>query len=400
MNIKLSKRVMDLEESPTLAITAKAKALKAQGIDVIGFGAGEPDFDTPQNIKDAAIRAINEGKTKYTAVGGIDELKRAVVEKLKRDNDLDYEMENVSVNCGGKHSFYNLCQAMLNDGDEVIIPAPYWVSYPPMVELALGKSVIIETTQAEGFKITPEQLKNAVNDKTKMFLINSPSNPSGAVYSKDELEALCEVVKGKDILIVSDEIYEQLVYDNGGEFTSPANLGEVIKEQTIILNGVSKAYSMTGWRIGYTVGNTQVIKAMNKIQSQSTSNPTSISQWASVEALGGNQCEVATMKEAFLKRRSLMVELLNEIPGIKCLTPGGAFYTFPDVSELFGKESDKGKIGSAEGLADYLLRVAKVAVVPGEGFGAPNNMRLSYAMGEDSIKEGIKRIKEAVEKLK
>lgn len=398
MKIKLSKRVLELEESPTLAITAKAKALKAQGIDVIGFGAGEPDFDTPQNIKDAAIRAINEGKTKYTAVGGIDELKRAVVEKLKRDNDLDYKEENVSVNCGGKHSFYNLCQAMLNEGDEVIIPAPYWVSYPPMVELALGNPVIIETTQADGFKITAQQLKDALSDRTKMILINSPSNPTGSVYSKDELKAICDVVKGKDILIVSDEIYEQLVYE--GEFVSPAHLGDEIKDQTIILNGVSKAYSMTGWRIGYTVGNTEVIKAMNKIQSQSTSNPTSISQWASVEALGGNQCEVAVMKKAFVKRRSLMVGLLNEIDGLECLNPGGAFYCFPDVSGLFGKESPKDKIKSARGLADYLLEEAKVAVIPGEGFGAPDNMRLSYAMGEDAIKEGIKRIKEAVDKLK
>lgn len=402
--MKFSERIMKVKPSPTLAITAKANAMKAQGIDVIGFGTGEPDFDTPRFIKDAAVRAIESGKTKYTPAGGIPELKKAIVEKFRRDNKLEYKISEVTVNCGGKHSFYNLAQVLFEKGDEVLVPAPYWVSYPPMVELADATPVIIDSKEEHGYKITPEELKKAITPKTRAIVINSPSNPSGATYSRNELEALADIVLAHKLLVLSDDIYESILYD-GLEFCNLANLSEELKQCTIVLNGVSKAYSMTGWRIGYIAGNEEIIKKVEIIQSQSTSNPTSIAQWASVEALLGDQSVITEMVSSFDRRRKLIVNGLNEIPGIKCLMPPGAFYAFPNVSGVYrlaGWKAIEEKYPDANKssvLTSYLLQEAKVAVVPGVEFGNDNNIRLSFATSDENIIEGVRRIKEAVEKL-
>ncbi len=391
-----SDRVNELEESVTLAITAKAKALKAMGADIIAFGAGEPDFDTPENIKQAAIDAIDKGLTKYTAVGGIVELKDAIIDKFRTDNNAFYSREEILVSCGGKHSFFNLCQALLNPGDEVIIPAPYWVSYPPIVALAGGVPRVVQTREEEGFRLTPEAVKSAVTDRTKAIVINSPSNPTGCAYTNKELTAVVKIALEAGLLVISDEIYEKLNY--GDEpLISVASISD---ENTVVLNGVSKAYSMTGWRIGYAAGPAELVKAMTKIQSQSTSNPTSISQWAALEAISGPQDSVATMLEEFKKRRTLMVDGLNAIDGIKALMPEGAFYTFPNVSSYFGKSSPKGVIKGSVDFTSYLLEDAEVAVVPGAAFGADNHIRLSYACGEDDIRGGLKRIKKALSLLK
>ena len=394
----LSNRAKSLRPSPTLAINAKAKAMQAQGIHVISFGAGEPDFDTPENIKQAAKRALDDGFTKYTPVGGIDELKDAIIKKFQRDSGLTYKRSEILVSCGGKHSFYNLAQAIFDQGDEVIVPAPYWVSYPPMVALAGGTPVIVETTEKNEFKITVEDLKRAVTPKTKALIMNSPSNPTGSAYKKKDLEKIAEIAISKNFFVISDEIYEKIVYD-GFQFISIASLSEEIKKKTIIVHGVAKTYAMTGWRIGYTAGPEEIISAMNNIQSQSTSNPTSIAQKASVEALAGPQDEVKKMVSAFAKRRNYIVERLNNIPGVSCYKPAGAFYVFPNFSSYYGKTYQSKKIENSTHLADFLLDVARVAVVPGAEFGADPFERLSYATSMEDIEEGLNRIEEALKKL-
>jgi len=394
----LSNRAKSLKPSPTLAINAKAKSMQAQGIHVISFGAGEPDFDTPQNIKQAAKKAIDDGFTKYTPVGGIDELKDAIIKKFQRDSGLSYKRSEIIVSCGGKHSFYNLAQAIFDQGEEVIIPAPYWVSYPPMVALANATPVIVETSEKNGFKITPGELKKAITPKTKALIINSPSNPTGSAYTKKELEKIAEIAISKNFFVISDEIYEKIVYD-GFEFTSIASLSEEMKKRTIIVHGVAKTYAMTGWRIGYTAGSEEIISAMNNIQSQSTSNPTSIAQKASVEALIGPQNEVDKMVSAFAQRRNYIVDHLNKIPGVSCYKPVGSFYVFPNFSSYYGKSYQGKKIENSTHLADFFLDVAKVAVVPGVEFGADPFERLSFATSMENIKEGLDRIEEALKKL-
>ena len=397
--MKLAKRMAKIKPSPTLAVDAKAKAMKAQGIDVIGFGVGEPDFDTPDNIKDAAIKALKAGFTKYTPAGGAEELKAAVCDKFRRDNGIEYNPADVLISCGAKHSLYNIFQALLDDGDEVIIPAPYWVSYPDMAYLAGAVPVPISTTEQSGFKITPKQLKKAITPKTKMLILNSPSNPTGASYSRDDLAALAQVVLGTDIIVVSDEIYEKLVYD-GFTSISIVTVEPRIKAQTIIVNGVSKTYSMTGWRIGYAAGPADAIKAMANIQSQSTSNPTSFAQKGALEAMQGPQGFIEEMVAEFDRRRIYMVKRLNGIAEFSCLTPNGAFYAFPNVSGVYGRSAEGMAINNSNDFAAYLLEKAGVAVVAGGAFGADNNMRLSYATSMGNIEKGIDRIEKAVAALK
>ncbi len=394
----LSNRARSLKPSPTLAINAKAKSMQAQGIHVISFGAGEPDFDTPQNIKQAAKKAIDDGFTKYTPVGGTDDLKDAIIKKFQRDSGLTYKRSEIMVSCGGKHSFYNLAQAIFDQGDQVIVPAPYWVSYPPMVALASAMPVIVETAEKNEFKITPEELKKAVTPKTKALIINSPCNPTGSAYTKKDLEKIGEIALSKNFLVISDEIYEKIVYDDF-EFTSIASLSDEIKKKTIIVHGVAKTYAMTGWRIGYTAGSEEIIAAMNNIQSQSTSNPTSIAQKASVEALIGPQNEVGKMVSAFGARRNYIVDRLNKMPGVSCYKPMGAFYVFPNFSSYYGKSYQGKKIENSTMLADYFLDIAKVAVVPGVEFGADPFERFSYATSMEDIKEGLNRIEDALKKL-
>lgn len=397
--MQLTQRVQRIKPSPTLAIDAKAKALRAQGVDVIGFGAGEPDFDTPENIKRAAILAIENGFTKYTDVGGIVELKDVLIEKLKRDNGLAYTREEILVSAGGKHSLYNIAQALFEEGDEVIIPAPYWVSYPDQVLLNDAKPVMLKTSDKTGFKILPGELEAAVTSKTKAFILNSPSNPTGAAYTREELEALAKIIVKKGIICVSDEIYEKIVYD-GFQHVSIASFGEEIKNRTIVVNGASKAYAMTGWRMGFSAGPKEWISAMSKIQGQVTSNVCSITQKACVEAYRGPQDTVGKMVIEFKKRRNYIVDRLNHIPGITCLKPLGAFYVFPNISALLGKKTPtEKKITTSAELASYLLEDYKVAVVSGEGFGAEGYMRLSYATSMENIKKGLDRIEEAVKKL-
>lgn len=396
--IKLAKRMQDVKESPTLAITAKAKAMKAKGWDVIDFGAGEPDFDTPLNIKEAAIKAIKAGFTKYTAVGGTDELKDAIINKFKRDNNLEYTREEILVSCGGKQSFFNLSLAFFEKGDEVIIPAPYWVSYPVMVAISGAKPVIINGREENGFKITPEEFSDAITGSTKAIVINSPSNPTGAAYTPEELKAIADIAVKRGVFIISDEIYEKLCYDNH-PFVSIASFSEEVKRQTITLNGVSKTYSMTGWRIGYAAGPKELIKAMTNIQSQSTSNPTSISQKAAVEALNGAQDAVEEMRIEFDKRRKVIVSGLNAIKGVRCMLPPGSFYVFPNISKLLKKRFNGKAINSSADLAEFFLEEAEVAVVPGEAFGAEGHIRMAYATSMENITEGLKRIGEAAEKL-
>jgi len=394
----LSSRAKSLKPSPTLAINAKAKSMQAQGVHVISFGAGEPDFDTPENIKQAAKKAIDDGFTKYTPVGGIDDLKDAIIKKFQRDNQLTYKRSEIIVSCGGKHSFYNLAQAIFDRGDEVIVPAPYWVSYPPMVALANATPVIAETMEKNEFKITPEELKKAITPKTKALILNSPSNPTGSAYTRKELEGIAEIALSKNIFVISDEIYEKIVYD-GFKFISIASLSDEIKRRTIIVHGVAKTYAMTGWRIGYSAGSEEIISAMNNIQSQSTSNPTSISQKASVEALIGSQSEVDKMVSAFGQRRNYIVDRLNKIPGVSCYKPVGAFYVFPNFSSYYGKSFQGKKIENSTHLTDFLLDVARVAVVPGVEFGADPFERLSYATSMEDIKEGLDRIEGSLKKL-
>ncbi len=396
----LSERIGRIKPSPTLAVSSKAKAMKAQGIDVVSFGAGEPDFDTPQHIKEAAIQAINDGFTKYTPASGINELKEAVCEKFERDNGLAFDKSQIVISCGGKHAFYNLAQVLLDPGDEAVIPAPYWVSYPDMVRLAGGTPVIIETHEENGFKLSPEQLDEVLSEKTKIVVINSPSNPTGAAYSREELEALAEVIlKYPNARVISDEIYEKIVYD-GYEFTSIANCGEEILKRTLIIHGVSKTYSMTGWRIGFTAGDADIIKAVSMLQSQSTSNPTSIAQKAAVAALRGPQEPVAEMVKAFHERRDYTISRLNAMDGVTCFTPHGAFYAFPNLNSYMGSGYKDHKISSGYDMAAYLLDEVKVAAVPGDAFGKAGYLRLSFATSMDEIKKGLDRIEEGLAKLK
>jgi len=396
--VKLAGRVAKVKPSETLAITAKANALRAEGRDVIGFGAGEPDFDTPDHIKKAAIKAIEAGFTKYTPVGGTDELKDAIIQKLVVDNHLEYKRSQIIVSCGAKHTLYNLAQVLIEEGDEVIIPAPYWVSYPDIVVLAGGSPVIVNTLEKDGFKMRPQQLKAAMTGRTKAVVLNGPSNPTGAGYSPDDLKALATVLADTDIFIISDDIYEKILYTDY-PFANMANVDERLKDRTIVVNGVSKAYAMTGWRIGYAAGPQEIIGAMGKIQGQSTSNPTSISQKASVAALNGDQSIVEMMVREFKKRRDYIVEALNDIPGVSCLMPEGAFYVFPNVSAMYGGSLSGRKITSSTDFIEYLLDEANVATVPGAAFGNDHHIRLSYATSMKNIEEGVKRIKNAVAKL-
>ena len=389
----LSKRVRAIKPSPTLAIDVKAKALRQQGIDIISFGTGEPDFDTPDNIKEAAVSAIKSGYTKYCPVSGSPEIKKAVIDKFKRDNGLDYEPAEIIVSCGAKHSLYNIFQTIIDDGDEVIIAAPYWVSYTDMVILAGGKPVIVNTDDKNGFKMTPGALEKAITSKTKAVILNSPSNPTGSMYGFDELKAIAAVCLKHNILIISDEIYEKLVFC-GAKFLSIASVSPEAKALTIVVNGVSKAFSMTGWRIGYAAGNKDIISAMAKIQSQSTSNPASISLKAAVEALNGKQDAVEMMRAEFEKRRNYIIERLNNMEGISCFKPDGAFYVFPNVSKLMGKTFAGKRINNDMEFADHLLEKAKIAVVPGLCFGAEGYMRLSYATSVEMIEEGVLRSEE------
>lgn len=386
--MQLSKRVQSITPSSTLAITAKASALKEEGHNVIGLAAGQPDFNTPQHIIDAAFKAANEGATKYTPSGGLPRLKRDIAEQFHRDLQVSYDQDEIMVATGAKHALYTLFQTILDPGDEVIIPAPYWVSYPEQVKLAGGRPVIVDTTQESQFKLSAESLESAITDHTKAVIINSPSNPTGMIYEADELRALGEVCLQHDVTIVSDEIYDQLIYGEHGH-VSITQLSQALKEQTILINGVSKTYSMTGWRIGYAAGDAAVIQAMTNLASHSTSNPTTLSQYGAMAALEGSQQAVLDMRQAFAERLDTSYEQLVSIPGITCVKPKGAFYLFPQVAEAaqslgYDKVSD---------WAGGLLEEQKVAVVPGEGFGSPHHVRLSYATSLEQMEEALKRIK-------
>ncbi|HDD43437.1 MAG TPA: pyridoxal phosphate-dependent aminotransferase [Candidatus Desulfofervidus auxilii] len=389
----VSNRIRNIPPSPTLTINAKAKAMQAAGIDVISLAAGEPDFDTPEHIKEAAIKAIKDGFTKYTAVGGIPELKEAVVNYIAKEYGLNYSPEEVLISCGGKHALYNLFQVILNPGDEVIIPAPYWVSYPPMILLAGGKPVIVETEEKKGFKLTPEILKSYLTPWTRAIIINSPSNPTGSVYTKKELEALAEVLIGKDIWIVSDDVYHKILLEDNLKWFSIANIDE-LKEKTFIINAVSKTYSMTGWRIGFLVGNKEIIRAATRLQGQSTSNPTSIAQKAALAALNGPQDFLKDWLNAFKERKKRLLSLLKEISKISCFEPKGAFYAFPNISAYLNKD-----ISDSVKLAEYLLEKAHVGVVPGLAFGKEGYIRISFATSLELLEKAIERIKNSIEKL-
>jgi len=395
LDVLLSDRVNNIKPSPTLAVTNRAAELRAEGKDIIGLGAGEPDFDTPVHIKNAAIEALNKGFTKYTAVDGTPGLKKAIINKFQNENGLSYQANQILVSCGGKQSFFNLSLALLNEGDEVVIPAPYWVSYPDMVLVADGKPVIITTTQEQRFKITPEQLDAAITPRTRLVVLNSPSNPTGVAYSLDELKALGAVLANyPNVLIATDDMYEHIRF-NDEPFVNILNACPDLYERTIVLNGVSKAFSMTGWRIGYAAGPAKLIGAMKKIQSQSTSNPTSISQVASQAALeGGNDC-VDEMVVAFKKRHNYVVAALNEIKGVECIPADGTFYAFPSFQQVIDNDD---RFSNDIELAEFLLGEAGVALVPGSAFGAPGNMRLSFATSMDILEDAIARIKQAVEK--
>ncbi|MEP3441347.1 MAG: pyridoxal phosphate-dependent aminotransferase [Sulfitobacter sp.] len=396
----LSRTLARVKPSPTIAVTTKAQELKAAGRDVIGLGAGEPDFDTPQNIKDAAVAAIAAGKTKYTAPDGIIELKQAICAKFKRDNALDYTPSQVSVSSGGKQVLYNALMATMNPGEEVIIPAPYWVSYPDMVLLAGGTPVVVECQLEQNFKMTPEQLEAAITPNTKWLIFNSPSNPTGAGYTWDELKALTDVLlRHPHVWVMSDDMYEHLAYDDF-KFCTPAQVEPALYDRTLTVNGVSKAYAMTGWRIGYAAGPEKLIGAMRKIQSQSTSNPCSVSQWAAVEALNGTQDYIAPNNEMFVRRRNLVVDALNAIDGITCPVPEGAFYVYPSISGLIGKTSAAGTlIENDEIFATALLEETGVAVVFGAAFGLSPNFRVSYATSDKNLTEACKRITDFCAKL-
>jgi len=394
MDIKLSDRIKKVKPSSTLAVAAKAAELRAEGKDIVGLGTGEPDFDTPDFIKEAAILAIKGGATKYTAVDGTPSLKQAIINKFKKDNNFDYQANQILVSCGGKQSFFNLCQALLNDGDEVIIPAPYWVSYPDMALLAGGVPIIIDTHIDNQLKITPEQLQAAITPKTRLFVINSPSNPTGVAYSHSELEALAKVLlKFPEVLIATDDMYEYIIWTDA-PFVNILNACPELYDRCIVLNGVSKAYAMTGWRIGYAAGPAALIAAMKKVQSQSTSNPAAVSQAAAEAALTGDQSCIQVMLTEFKKRHDYVVAALNDIKGIRCLESDGTFYAFPDVSELINKA---GCQDDAD-LAEYLIKEVGLALVPGSAFGAVGHLRLSYAASMDTLEDAISRLKTVADK--
>ena len=390
----LANRVKGIKPSPTLAIDAKAKQMKAEGVDVIGFGAGEPDFDTPEHIKQAAVAALGKGMTKYTPVPGTLPARDAVAAKLKRDQGLEYTRDQIIISCGAKHTLYNIFQALVQEGDEVIIPAPYWVSYPPQVVLAGAHPVIVDSTEENGFVPALADLERAITPRTKVLVINSPCNPTGAGYPRERLEEIAALTMKKGIYVVSDEIYEKIVYD-GFEFFSIAQTPGM-QDHTVVVNGLSKAYSMTGWRIGYAAGPVELVKAMTKIQSQSTSNPVSFCMPGVEEALGGPQDFVEMMVREFDERRRYIVGRLNNMDGVTCFTPKGAFYAFPNFSGLYGRSFKGQKIGNSTDFADYLLDEAKVAIVPGIAFGADSFARLSYATGMENIEKGLDRIEAAI----
>jgi aspartate aminotransferase len=403
MTLKIASRLDPIKPSITLAVTSKAARLKAEGVDVVSFGAGEPDFDTPDHIKDAARASLAKGVGKYTDVAGIAPLRKAIAAEMSRVHATTIEPENVLVSCGAKHSLYNLFMALIDPGDEVIIPAPYWVSYPDMVMLAGGKPVTLATRAEDDFAVTATQVATACTPKTRAIVLNNPSNPTGAVYTRAQIEALAKVVVDKDLLVISDDIYRSLVY-GGAEYVSIAALGPELAQRTVLIDGVSKTYAMTGWRIGYTSVHATLaplIKAMNKIQGQSTSNPTHIAQIATLAALTGPQDCVETMRRAFDERRLEMVKLLRAIPGVSCREPKGAFYAFPDVSAFVGKKTPEAKTLSTDvELCDWLLDAGKVAVVPGSGFGAAGHVRLSYACSMANIQDGVGRLSRALQTLK
>jgi aspartate aminotransferase len=394
----LADRLKTLAPSSTLAVQAKAKELRARGIDVISFGAGEPDFDTPRRIKDAAVEAMQRGQTKYTEVGGVPELRAAVCAKLKRDNGLDYEPADILVSVGAKHTLFNLVMALINPGDEVLVPSPYWVSYPEQVRLLGGVPVAVPTQEATGFDLDPARLAAAVTSRTKLIVLNSPNNPTGAVFTPGALAAVARLAVERDLWVVSDECYEALTFE--GRHASIASLGPEVKARTIVVNTCSKAYAMTGWRIGYAAGPRALIRAMTDVQSQVTSNPSSIAQWAAVEALTGPQDEVAKMAGEFDRRRRLIIDGLNALPGVRCVMPRGAFYAFPNVSGLFGRTWRKAdgavSLESSLDATAFLLEEARVAVVPGRDFGSDAHVRLSYATSDALISEGLARMAAAL----
>jgi len=396
--LSLSKMAESIKDSPTLALTAKAKELKQQGVDIIGFGAGEPDFDTPEYIKDAAKKALDKGLTKYTAASGIIELKKAICKKLKDDNGLDYEPSQIVVSTGAKQALYNSLMAIVNPGDEVIIPAPYWVSYEELVKMVGGTPVIVETEEEAGFKISKGQLINACTEKTKALLLNNPNNPNGSIYTEEDLREIADVAVEKQFYVISDEIYEKLIY-GGQKHVSIAALGARIKDQTIVVNGLSKAYAMTGWRMGYSASNKAIAKIIGSVQSHSTSNPCSIAQYASVAAFSTGEEEQKAMVKEFDKRRLYMYEKINSIDGISCLLPQGAFYIMVNLTKLFGKSIDGEVINNSDDFSRLLLDKAKVVVIPGSAFGDTRYVRLSYAMDMESIVKGLDRIEDFVKKL-
>ena len=397
--MKFSRKIQRIQPSMTLAVDAKAKELRANGVDIIGFGAGEPDFDTPDKIKKAGIAAIETNITHYTPVGGIDALKQAIVNKFERDNNLIYEKNQILVSCGAKHSLFNIAQVLWEEGDEIIVPAPYWVSYPDIIRYAGAKPVIIDTLSANEFKITPDQISSAVTENTRAIIINSPSNPTGSAYSKKELEGIAECALSNKLLIVSDEIYEKVVFD-GFEQHSICSIGKEVQNNSIVINGVSKSYAMTGWRIGYLAANEEIVKQAGKLQGQSTSNPTSISQIASITALNDSEADIRQMVDEFQKRRNTLLNCLLKIPFVECYKPVGSFYTFPDFSSFYGKSFKGEKIENSIQLANFLLEEGKVALVPGIAFGADRNLRLSFAASMDTIKQGVNRITKTLALLK
>jgi aspartate aminotransferase len=394
----LAERTKLIKPSVTLAIAAKAGKLRAEGVDIVNFSAGEPDFDTPERIKAAAVEALRKGMTKYTDVKGIEPLRKAIAEKYRREYGLSFRKEDVLVSCGAKHSLYNVLQAVVNPGDQVIIPSPYWVSYSDMALLAGGVPKLISTGEAAGFRMKPAELEAALTPHTRVVILNSPCNPTGACYDRDELLALAQVLEKHSCLILADDIYEKIVYDDFAIHNLVA-LSPALRDRTILINGVSKSYAMTGWRIGYALGPADVIAAAAKIQSQSTSNPASMAQAAALEAIRGPQDEVPIMVREFARRREVIVSLMNGIRGIHCLKPQGAFYVFPNVSALFGKKANGRPLQSPCDVADYLLEEAKVAAVPGEDFGSQEHIRFSYATSLEDIEKGCRRIQEAVAKL-
>ncbi|WP_462137276.1 pyridoxal phosphate-dependent aminotransferase [Candidatus Mycalebacterium sp.] len=397
MSMEISKRATNIKQSATLAITAKVKELRAEGVDVIGFGAGEPDFDTPSDIKEAGIESIQNGFTKYTPVGGIPELKNAITARIKEDYGIEYAQDEVMVSCGAKHTLYNIAQAVLNPGDEVIVPSPYWVSYPAQIALAGAQAVIAETTLKDGFKLTPAMLKKRISRKTRALILNYPSNPTGSTYDENELKALADTAMEDGIFIISDEIYDKILY-GGITHTPVASLGEEVRENSILVNGVSKTYSMTGWRIGYAAGGKNIISAMSRIQGQCTSNPPSMAQMAAVEALSGGQEVVERRAEEFERRKDFIVSRVREI-GFECLDPQGAFYIFPSIEKFIGVKFGDREMENSMDFTDFLLNQAKVAVVPGIEFGMENHIRISYATSMENIEEGMNRVENTLSLL-